>query len=197
MGRAGRAQDLRRVGRARQHLPGGTGAEVKFRGASTTISKAIRLGARRRAPRTAHVDPVGGHPVATERGIAPLIRGARSWMWRGAPPQASCGASRAIDGHGRLRGRQARAQRFQNECTVGRLDGNPFVTVPDLICVLDTESWRGDWQRDDPLWPTRHRDCPAVAAAAVLISPGGLSYVGPRAFRLRFRVQVRAARVAT
>ena len=69
---------------------------------------------------------------------------------------------------------------FQNEFTVGRVDGEPVVMTPDLICVLDTVS--GDAIGTETLRYGRRITVIALPAPPVLTTPKGLQHVGPRAF---------------
>jgi DUF917 family protein len=89
-----------------------------------------------------------------------------------------CGAA-SVDGLGDYAGRRFEVE-FQNEFTIGRLDGELKITVPDLICIVDaitaeaigTETIRYG-QRVAIL---------SLPADPVLVSEEGLNYVGPRAF---------------
>ncbi|MET0486502.1 MAG: DUF917 domain-containing protein, partial [Candidatus Rokuibacteriota bacterium] len=69
---------------------------------------------------------------------------------------------------------------FQNEFAVGWLDGVPTVTTPDLICVLDTVS--GDAIGTETLRYGQRATVIALPAPPILLTPKGLTHVGPRAF---------------
>ena len=156
------------------------GREVKDFAVHHTVSRAIRLGDAVRRARDRHDDPVATI-LAAERGVA-LFRGKVVDVARRTTAGFVRGVA-MIEGHDGFAGRRL-AVDFQNEFTIGRLDGEVIVTVPDLICILDavtceaigTETIRYG-QRVAVL---------SLPAAAVLVSPAGLAYVGPRAFGYDF-----------
>ena len=69
---------------------------------------------------------------------------------------------------------------FQNEFTVGWLDGEPRVTVPDLICVMDATT--GDAIGTETLRYGQRVRVVALRAPELQTTPKGLEHVGPRAF---------------
>jgi DUF917 family protein len=69
---------------------------------------------------------------------------------------------------------------FQNEFTVGTIDGRAEVMTPDLICVLDTVS--GEAIGTETLRYGQRVTVIALPAPPILLSPKGLEHVGPRAF---------------
>jgi len=69
---------------------------------------------------------------------------------------------------------------FQNEWLVGRRDGELVVTVPDLICVLDSES--GNSIGTDAIRYGQRVTVVSLPPPAVLTGPEGLKVVGPQAF---------------
>jgi DUF917 family protein len=69
---------------------------------------------------------------------------------------------------------------FQNEFTVGAIDGRPEVMTPDLICVLDTVS--GEAIGTETLRYGQRVTVIALPAPPILLSPKGLQHVGPKAF---------------
>jgi DUF917 family protein len=69
---------------------------------------------------------------------------------------------------------------FQNEFAIGWLDGEPRVTTPDLICVLDTVS--GDAIGTETLRYGQRVTVIALPAPPILLTAKGIEHVGPRAF---------------
>ena len=72
------------------------------------------------------------------------------------------------------------AVEFQNEFSIATLNGEVLVTVPDLICVLDTES--GEAIGTEALRYGQRVTAIALPAPPVLMTEKGLRHVGPRAF---------------
>jgi uncharacterized protein len=153
-----------------------TGREVKECGILYSTSKAIRLGQTVQAARRAHRDPIAAI-VEAERGqllfagkIGDVARRTTEGFLRGTAK---------IDGLGEHRG-QCFELAFQNEFTVGWLDGAPRVMTPDLICVMDTVS--GEAIGTETLRYGQRASVLALPAPPVLLTPKGLDHVGPRAF---------------
>ena len=141
-----------------------------------TVSRSIRLGAAVRRAREHHEDPVETI-LAAERGIA-LFRGKVIDVARRTTAGFVRGVA-TIEGHDGFAGRRLEVD-FQNEFTVGRIDGETVVTVPDLICILDALSCEAIGTET-----IRYGQRVAVLslpAAPVLVGPAGLEFVGPRAF---------------
>jgi DUF917 family protein len=69
---------------------------------------------------------------------------------------------------------------FQNEFLVGWHDGLVRVTVPDLICVLDSVS--GTAIGTETLRYGQRITVIALPAPKVFLSPRGLDHAGPKAF---------------
>ena len=156
------------------------GSEVKAHGVLGSVSRAIKLGKAVRVSREEHLDPVETI-LAAENGIL-LFRGKVVDVVRQTTQGFVRGAA-SVDGLGDYAGRRFEVE-FQNEFTIGRLDGELKITVPDLICIVDaitaeaigTETIRYG-QRVAIL---------SLPADPVLISEEGLNYVGPRAFGYPF-----------
>ncbi|MBI1848487.1 MAG: DUF917 domain-containing protein [Candidatus Rokubacteria bacterium] len=153
-----------------------TGREVKACGILYSTSKAIRLGQTVQAARRAHHDPVaavveaeGGRLLFTGK-IQDVARRTTEGFLRGT---ATVEGLEAWRGH-------VFSLAFQNEFAVGWLDGEPRVTTPDLICVLDTVS--GDAIGTETLRYGQRVSVIALPAPAILLTPKGLEHVGPRAF---------------
>jgi uncharacterized protein len=77
------------------------------------------------------------------------------------------------------RGRSYRID-FQNEFLVGYLDGRADVTVPELICVLDSES--GEAVGTEVLRYGQRATVIALPAHPLFLTDRGLAHAGPRAF---------------
>jgi hypothetical protein len=153
-----------------------SGREVKDWGIHYTTTKAIRLGQAVLAARKAHSDPIAA--VLALEGGKQLFRGKISDIQRRATEGFLRGKA-TIDGLDGDRGR-VMALDFQNEFTVGTVDGRPAVMTPDLICVLDTVS--GDAIGTETLRYGQRVTVIALPAPPVLTTPKGLQHVGPRAF---------------
>ncbi len=84
-----------------------------------------------------------------------------------------------IEGQGDFAGQTFEVD-FQNEFTIGWIDGVLRVMVPDLICILDADT--GEAIGTETIRYGLRVGIVAIAAADVLTSAEGLAYVGPRAF---------------
>jgi DUF917 family protein len=69
---------------------------------------------------------------------------------------------------------------FQNEWSIGWLNDEVKVTVPDLICLMDTIT--GEAVGTETVRYGQRVSVIALPAPAILMSPKGLKHVGPRAF---------------
>lgn len=153
-----------------------TGREVKACGILYTVTKAIRLGQTVQAARRAHRDPV--EAVLEAEGGLLLFRGKVQDVSRRTTEGFLRGTA-TLDGLEAFRGRSF-ALAFQNEFAVGWLDGEPRVTTPDLICVMDSHS--GEAVGTETLRYGQRVTVIALPAPPVLLTPKGLQHVGPRAF---------------
>jgi hypothetical protein len=153
-----------------------SGLEAKTCTVLHTVTQALRLGRLVRAAREAHRDPVAA-VIEAEGGMA-LFAGKVADVRRRTSGGWLRGQLR-IDGLGADAGRSFELD-FQNEWAVGRLDGVVRATVPDLICVLDTES--GEALGTETVRYGQRVSVVALPAPAILCSPKGLRHVGPRAF---------------
>jgi DUF917 family protein len=153
-----------------------TGREVKEWGILHTVTQAIGLGravlearARGEDPVLAVVDHGGGMLLFTGK-VVDVARRTTEGFLRGTARMEG------LDGD---RGRTFRVD-FQNEFTVGWLDGEARVTVPDLICVLDSAS--GEAIGTEALRYGQRVRVVALPAPELQTTPEGLGHVGPRAF---------------
>ena len=69
---------------------------------------------------------------------------------------------------------------FQNENLIARQDGQPVCTVPDLICLVETE--RGEPITTELLRYGFRVTILGFPAPSLWTCPEGLAVVGPRAF---------------
>jgi DUF917 family protein len=154
--------------------------DVKACGVHNTVSRAIRLGAAVRRARELHLDPVDAI-LNVEPGLA-IFRGKVIDVARRTSEGFVRGVA-TIEGHDSFRG-QTFAIDFQNEFTVGRIDGELIVTVPDLICILDSVSCEAIGT--ETIRYGQRVAIVSLPANPVLVSEIGLQYVGPRAFGYSF-----------
>jgi len=153
-----------------------SGKEVKDWGILYSTSKAIRIGNAVLRARKAHDDPIAA-VLELEQGrqifkgkIADVQRRTTEGFLRGKT---------MLDGLDRYRGTRMHLD-FQNEFTVGTIEGTAIVMTPDLICVLDTVS--GEAIGTETLRYGQRVTVIALPAPPVLLTPKGLQHVGPRAF---------------
>lgn len=153
-----------------------TGSEVKQHGILYTTSKAIRLGETVLAAKRDHTDPIeavlkAAHGKCLFTGkIVDVERRATEGFLRGKA---------VIEGMGENAGSTMEVH-FQNEFSVGFLDGEPVVMTPDLICLLDSVS--GEGIGTDIVRFGQRVSVLALPAPSVFLSEAGLEAVGPRAF---------------
>jgi DUF917 family protein len=156
--------------------PPRSGREIKHASHLHTVSQALRIGRTIRQARQAHRDPIDA--------VLTLERGRRLF------------AGKVLDVHRRTTGGFLRgsvriagldewrdhhfAIDFQNEFSVGRLDGAVRVTTPDLITVVD--SYSGEAIGTETLRYGQRVAVIALPAPPMLLTPRGLELTGPRAF---------------
>ena len=153
-----------------------TGREVKDHGILHTTTKAIDLGRAVFRARESHDDPVAAI-LENADGIR-LFDGKVVDVERRATEGFLRGQAQ-IQGIGRDVEKTFQVH-FQNEFSVGYLDGDPLVMTPDLICVVDSVS--GDGIGTDVIRYGQRVSVLALPSPAVFLSPQGLANVGPRAF---------------
>ena len=85
-----------------------------------------------------------------------------------------------IDGLGEYLGERMKID-IQNENIIARRDGKPVCTVPDLICIVDTE--RGESITTELLRYGFRVTVLGLPAPALWTTPEGLAVAGPRCFR--------------
>lgn len=153
-----------------------TGREVKDWGVLHTVSQAIRLGRTVMEARERKEDPVAA--VLEAEGGLLLFRGKVVDVDRRATEGFLRGTAR-IEGLDEDRDRSMVLD-FQNEFTVGWVDGTARVTVPDIICVMDATT--GEAIGTETLRYGQRVRVLALPAPTVQTTPKGLEHVGPRAF---------------
>jgi len=153
-----------------------TGREIKTCTILHTVSKALRIGRVIQDARARHADPIDAL-LESERGVL-VFRGKVRDAYRRTTEGYLRGSAR-LEGVDGWRSSTFTLD-FQNEFTIGRQDGVVRVTVPDLICVLDTES--GEAIGTETLRYGQRVTVVALPAPPLLVSPKGLQHVGPRAF---------------
>jgi uncharacterized protein len=153
-----------------------TGREIKEWAILYSVSRAIGIGrvvldARRRHadPVTAVLEHAGGRRLFVGK-IADIARETTEGFLRGRAQVEGVDDDRA----------HTFTLEFQNEFTVGFLDGTPRVTTPEIICVMDTTS--GEAVGTETLRYGQRVTVAALPCADILKTPKGLLHVGPRAF---------------
>lgn len=153
-----------------------SGAEVKRCGILHTVTQAIALGRAVRDARRRHDDPV--QAVVEHEGGEVLFRGKVHDMNRRTTEGFLRGRA-VFEGLDEDNGHRF-ALDFQNEWLVGWRDDEPVVTVPDIVCVMDSVS--GEAIGTEVLRYGQRVTIIALPAPAILATDAGLRYVGPRAF---------------
>ncbi len=156
--------------------PPRTGREIKDHAVHGTVSRAIRLGGAVRRARKAHTDPIAA-VMESEDGLL-LFRGKVVDVARQTTAGFVRGRAR-IEGQDDFEG-QIFDVDFQNEFTIAWIDSALKVMVPDLICILDADT--GEAIGTETIRYGLRVGIVAIAAADILTSDAGLSFVGPRAF---------------
>jgi hypothetical protein len=104
-----------------------------------TISRCIEVGRRIKEALKSGEDPIKAFVETT--GGKEIFRGiVRSWNRE--ERRAFMWGNIDIEGEEGYEGHKLRIF-FKNEFLISWLDGKPYVTCPDLICVIDTETGRG------------------------------------------------------
>ncbi len=157
-----------------------TGREVKDWGILGTVSKAIRLGKAVREAQAAHADVVAAVLEAGEgrsllRGKVVDVRRRMTggYLWGRTELEGldvDAGSSMVIE--------------FQNEFIVAWRDERRVASVPELICLLDTES--GEAVGSETLRYGQRVTVILLPAPSVYLSERGLACAGPKAFGYDF-----------
>jgi DUF917 family protein len=153
-----------------------SGREVKEHGILGSVSKAMRLGGAVRQARKTHRSPIDA--VLNEEPGVHLFRGKVVDVARRTTGGFVRGRSR-IEGLDAFAGEVFDVD-FQNEFTIGWRNGEIRVTVPDLICILDSVS--GVAIGTETIRYGQRVDILSLPAADIMTSEEGLASVGPRGF---------------
>ena len=166
-----------------------SGAEVKRTAIPNTLSLAMRIGLCLREAKTRHINPFEALLELLPRTLyhhgRVIFRGKIVDMRRETRNGFTVGRAR-IDGlgFGAQSGGQAGTMEIeiQNENLVARVDGVVKAIVPDLICILDSET-------AEPITTENLRYGQRVAVMAVAVpeimrTPEALAVFGPRCFGL-------------
>ena len=153
-----------------------SGREAKTCAVLHTVTKALRIGAAVQSARESHRDVVTAIAEG-ENGIKLFTGKVRDIERR--TTEGHLRGSLSIEGQEQDRGRRFKLD-FQNEFSIGWLDGVVCVTVPDLICLLDALS--GEAVGTETVRFGQRVNVIALPAPEILLSEAGLRHVGPRAF---------------
>lgn len=160
-----------------------TGREVKHCAILHSVSKAIRIGETIHEARWRHLDPID-EIVKAEAGKL-LFRGKVTDVARRTTEGFLRGTAR-LDGLENF-ARHSAELLFQNEFSLGLIDGMPRVMTPDLICTMDSDS--GEAIGTESLRYGQRVTIIALPAPPIMRTPKGLELVGPKAFgyELKFK----------
>ena len=153
-----------------------TGREVREHGILGSVTRAIGIGRLLKEARRSHADPVGS--LLEAEGGLELFRG-KVVDVRRRTMEGFLRGDTSIDGLDSYRGERFDLE-FQNEFSVGRRNGDVVITVPDLICVLDSLS--GEAIGTETLRYGQRVTVIAMPSPPVFLSPKGLQHAGPAAF---------------
>jgi DUF917 family protein len=156
--------------------PPRTGRQIREHGVLGSISRAIRLGAAVLDARRRHLDPVDA-VLQAEEGIR-LFAGKVIDVARRTTGGFVRGSAR-IAGFDGDAGSSFDVE-FQNEFTIGSIDGTVRVMVPDLICILDAVT--GEAIGTETIRYGQRVAILSLPAAPVLTTAEALAVVGPAAF---------------
>ncbi len=157
-------------------LPPMTGKQVNDWGIKYTVSQAWRLGEIVARARENKEDPIAA--ILTQEGGQCLFRGkivdVERWTTGGF-----------ARGRLTMAGFDAQANRtlhieFQNENLIATLDDAPVATVPDLICIVDSETGR-PISTEEIRYGLRVTVL-GIPCSPLLRTPEALAVIGPRAF---------------
>lgn len=153
-----------------------TGKEVKAWGVLYSVTRAIKIGRAVREARRQHHDPI--RAVLELEGGRLLFHGKVTDVDRRTTEGFLRGTA-DIEGLDRYRDRRLRLD-FQNEFIVGLVDDVPRVTVPEIICVMDSSS--GEAVGTETIRYGQRVTVCVLPATPLQTTDKGLHYVGPRAF---------------
>lgn len=160
-----------------------TGADVKRTAIPRTLTLAIRIGRCLREAKAAHRNPIAallellpqtlysyGRVIFTGK-IVDLVRETRNGFSLGRMKITGTGEHTGTMGI-----------EIQNENLIARVDGRVRAIVPDLICVMDTET--AEPIPTEQLRYGQRVTVVAVSVPAMMRTPEALAVFGPKAFGL-------------
>ena len=153
-----------------------TGKQVKEFGVRNTVSQAWRLGRAVIEARAEKADPV--QAVLDREGGVMLFRGKIVDVARWTTGGFARGRVE-IEGLDEHAGK-ALGIEFQNENLVARLDGQLIATVPDLICIVDSDTAR-PISTEETRYGLRVSVL-GLPSSPLLRTPEAIAVIGPRAF---------------
>ena len=153
-----------------------TGQEVREFGILYSVTKAIHIGKAVHQARAEHGDPI--RALLDVTGGKSLFEGKAVDVDRQTTEGFLRGTA-TFDGIGKYSSRQLSLD-FQNEFAVASIDNLPEVTVPELICVMDSES--GEAVGTETLRYGQRVVVVVLPAPPIQMTKKGLEHVGPRAF---------------
>ena len=146
-----------------------------------SISRCIRLGSIVRRSREQHFNPVDSILKSEADSVRLFYGTVKSWtrkeeggfMW----------GDLSVDGFGDFGGRRLDVW-YKNEYLITWMDGKPYATCPDSICILDASSGEGlsAWVPDLKTQIGREVDILGFRADKLWRTDKGISIFGPRHF---------------
>ena len=153
-----------------------TGREVKDWGILGTVTKAVRLGRAVREAQASHSDAVAavlaageGRALLKAKVVDVRRRMTGGYLWGRTELEGLDGDS---------------GRRMSNEFLVAWCDGRRVASVPELICLLDTDS--GEGVGSETLRYGQRVTVVVLPAPPVYLSERGLACAGPTAFGYDF-----------
>ena len=160
-----------------------TGADVKRTAVRNTLSLAIEIGKEMRLARQQHRNPFDALlamlPNTHYNYARVIFRGKITDMQRETREGFSMGRA-VIEGLGEWRGEMEIL--IQNENLIARVDGEMRAIVPDLICVMDSET--AEPITTEQLRYGQRVTVMAVAVPEIMRTPEALAVFGPACFGL-------------
>lgn len=157
-----------------------TGAEVRRWGVPRTTSRAIRLGRAVIRANELHENPIAS---ILEAEVGKLLFSGKVVEVERRTTGGFLRGSASVEGLDSHAGGLLRID-FQNEWIVAWLDGQPIVSSPDLICVLDSDS--GEAIGTEVIRYGQRVTVLALPASDLFMTEEGLRRVGPAAFGYSF-----------
>jgi len=158
-----------------------TAADYKHGIVHNSISRCIRLGSIVRRGREHHFNPVNSI-LKSEPDCVRLFHGTvKSWTRR--EEGGFMWGDLSVDGSGGFGGRRLDVW-YKNEYLITWMDGKPYATCPDSICILDASSGEGlsAWVPDLKTQIGREVDILGFRADKLWRTDKGISIFGPRHF---------------